>query len=61
MRRQIKNATQHQQVAATRSTDGVGRFRSFGIKDLEMVDQTGASWNQIAMWLRQLDSLRAAA
>ena len=23
-----------------------------------MVDQTGASWNRVALWLRQLESLR---
>jgi hypothetical protein len=24
----------------------------------ELVDQTGASWNRVALWLRQLESLR---
>jgi hypothetical protein len=23
-----------------------------------MVDQTGASWNRVALWMRQLESLR---
>lgn len=37
----------------------VGRdFQSFGINDLEMVDQNSASWNRIAVWLRRLDGLR---
>lgn len=26
-----------------------------------LVDQTGASWNQIASWLRQVDGLRRPA
>jgi hypothetical protein len=29
--------------------------------EIEVVDQTGASWNQIALWLRELDHLRPAA
>ena len=35
------------------------RFRSFGINDLEMVELTGASWNQLVVWLRHLEGLRA--
>ena len=38
-----------------------GRFRSFEISNLETVDQTGANWNRIADWLRQLDHVRASA
>ena len=26
-----------------------------------LVDQTGASWNRVALWLRQLESLRRAS
>jgi len=26
----------------------------------KLVDQTGASWNQIAIWLRQLEGFREA-
>jgi hypothetical protein len=44
------------------SIDEVGwRFQSFRINDLELVDQNIASWNQIALWLRQLQELRPAA
>jgi hypothetical protein len=32
-----------------------------GKSELCLVDQTGASWNQIAGWLRQLDAFRMAA
>jgi hypothetical protein len=39
---------------------GLG-FQVFEINDLEMVDQNGASWNQIAPWLERLDALRVAA
>ena len=34
------------------------RFQSFGINDLEMVDQMFASWNRIASWLRQIDGFQ---
>jgi len=27
----------------------------------ELVDQTGASWNQVLIWLRNIDVLRTAA
>ncbi len=37
------------------------RFQSFGINDLEMVDQMFASWNQVACWLRRLEELKRAA
>jgi len=37
-----------------------GPFRSFRIKDLELVDLTRASWNRWHFWLRQLASLREA-
>lgn len=41
------------------SKNSVGRrFQWFEINELEIVDQTGASWNQIALWLRQLQELR---
>ena len=34
---------------------------SFACKhERRMVDQTGASWNQIAIWLRQLEGFREA-
>ena len=51
--------------ASNRSKDGgstnrVGsRFQSFGINDLEMVDQTGVSWNQLAVWLIRVGGLAA--
>ena len=38
-----------------------GRFRSFEISNLEMVDQTGPNSNQIVQWLRQIERLRAVA
>jgi hypothetical protein len=52
-----------QQLAGFRlaigSTCGVGVDRkSLDIKRLEMVDQTGASWNRIVSWLRQIEALR---
>ena len=37
------------------------RFQSFKINDLEMVAQNSRSWNQIAYWLKRLDTLRLAA
>ena len=37
------------------------RFQPCRINELEMVDQTSASWNRIAGWLRQLDLVRSAA
>jgi hypothetical protein len=44
------------------SINGVGlRFQPFRINDLEMVDQTGASWNRIVIWLRRVEALRQAA
>ena len=55
-------------VSATRVTDQrtsvrlnrVGsRFQSFGINDLEMVDQTGVSWNHLAVWLIRVGGLAA--
>ena len=33
----------------------------FEINNLELVDQNSASWNRIAVWLRQLDLVRLAA
>ena len=36
-------------------------FQSFRINDLEMVDQTEASWNPLISWLRWMDSLRQVA
>ena len=33
------------------------RFRSFKINDLEMVDLTGTSWNQIAGWLERISRM----
>jgi hypothetical protein len=38
-----------------------GRFRSFEISNLEMVDQIGASWNHLKIWLERIDSLREAS
>ena len=35
--------------------------RRFAISEVELVSLTFASWNQIALWLRQLDNLRQAA
>src|SRR5439155_18293162 len=35
--------------------------KSLEIKSLEMVDQTGTSWNRIASWLIRVDVLRRAA
>ena len=35
-----------------------GRFRSFEISNLEMVDQMCVSWNPLRSWLCQLDGLR---
>ena len=32
----------------------VGNFSRFRINELEMVDQTGTSWNLVTFWLRQL-------
>ena len=44
------------------SINGVGwQFQSFGINDLEMVDQNRASWNRITDWLRRVEVLREAA
>jgi len=39
----------------------VGDFQSFKINDLEMVAQILISWNLVASWLAQRDSLRNAA
>jgi hypothetical protein len=40
---------------------GVGRrFQACRIHDLEMVDQTSASWHRVTNWLRHLDQLRFA-
>jgi hypothetical protein len=39
----------------------VGGFQSFEINDLELVDQTGASWNRIADWLTHVEGLQQAA
>jgi hypothetical protein len=38
-----------------------GRFPSLEISNLEMVDQTGARWNQLVGWLHQVAALRGAA
>ena len=35
--------------------------RRFAISEVELVSLTFASWNQIALWLRQLDNRRQAA
>ena len=35
-----------------------GRFRSFEISNLEMVNQTGTDSNQLLSWLRRLADLR---
>ena len=44
------------------STDGMGRrFQLFRISNLEMVDLTGASWNQIRSLLERIDALQRAA
>ena len=41
------------------SKNSVGRrFQWFEINELEIVDQNSARWNQIALWLRQLQELR---
>jgi hypothetical protein len=37
------------------------RFRSFGLNELEMVALTGASWNRMLSWLRQVEALSRAA
>ena len=37
-----------------------GRFQSFGINNLEMVDQNIASWNRLANWLRRVEVLLEA-
>ena len=36
------------------------RFQPRRINDLELVDQTGASWNHMALWLIDLEALRLA-
>jgi hypothetical protein len=33
-------------------------FQPFGINDLEMVAQNSASWNQVGIWLKQIQTLR---
>jgi len=38
-----------------------GRFRSFEISNLEMVDQNTASWNRLAGWLRRIEDIHKAA
>jgi hypothetical protein len=44
------------------SIDYLGsRFPPSGIKMLEMVTLTFASWNRIREWLRRLDALRRVA
>ena len=44
------------------STCGFGSDRkSLEIKRLEMVDLTGANWNQVQGWLSRLDAVRRAA
>lgn len=44
------------------SIDGLGgRFWCFRIKDLELVDLTRGSWNQVTSWLQGLERLRRAA
>jgi hypothetical protein len=44
------------------SIDGLGvRFQSFGINDLELVDQNSASRNHVSLWLRQVAALRQVA
>lgn len=49
-------------AVADGSIDGLGgRFRSFRIKDLELVDQNSASWNQLKLWLERLETLRQVA
>ena len=37
------------------------QFQSFRINDLEIVDQSNASWNQIVSWVSQIDALINAA
>jgi hypothetical protein len=47
---------------ATGSIDEVGwRFQSFGINNLEMVDQIFPRWNRVANWLREAEGYAAAA
>ena len=51
---------QRTHAATSGSTNCVGgRFRSFEISNLEMVDQMCVSWNPLRSWLRQLDGLRS--
>jgi hypothetical protein len=42
--------------------DGLGSdLQSFGLNDLELMDQTGASWNRVAELLRAIDGLRRSS
>ena len=44
------------------SINEVGRrFQSSRVNDLELVDLTGASWNRVVQWMRQLESLSQAS
>lgn len=44
------------------STDGLGDdLQSFGINDLELVDETRGRWNQTRAWLKIVDALRLPA
>ena len=44
------------------SKNSVGRrFQWFEINELEIVDLTGASWNQHWHWLNRLDQIRSSA
>jgi hypothetical protein len=36
-------------------------IQSFGINDLELVDQNDASWNRTVDWLRCIDALQRTA
>ena len=40
---------------------GLQLFAGNGSGNEGLVSQTGASWNRVALWLRQLESLRRAS
>jgi hypothetical protein len=48
----------HNAISTSGSINEAGwRFQSFRINDLELVDQTGGSWNHLVRWLRLLAAI----